>query len=122
MISNLDKFIKTNNTQPFNMAAIIMQGGNIVAIGHNNYHRKSYKWKQINKYHPDKGICAEMDAIRKWHNRKPGSLIIVIGFSKAGNLLQNTTPCKGCMNTIKAVKKISKIKYMKNGEWVIERI
>jgi len=121
MIADPIKFIRVAD-QPFNMVAIIIRGGKIVSVGHNNYKRRSYKFKRQNKYADQQGIHAEMDAIRKWKNKKSGATMVIVGLSKAGNIIENSMPCFRCINAIIGVNKISTIRYVEDGIWKIRKI
>jgi deoxycytidylate deaminase len=103
------------------MVAILKKGGSVFAIGFNDHFRKSFRWKRENRFKLEQGIHAEIDALNKHRGPIRGAVLEVIGVTTGGNVILNTYPCASCMSAIRA-RGIKKLRYMKNGVLVTERL
>lgn len=102
---------KVRNDQKVAMIAMIIRGGNVIAIGKNNYHRLSFPYRTQDNYSKFSGIHAEKDAIRKCTKEQlKNSSIIIFGMNVSSGNIVKSKPCKSCLSAIKSVN-IKKIIY-----------
>jgi deoxycytidylate deaminase len=97
------------------MISIILKGGSILAIGENDYERKSYAFKNKNGYKQYQGLHSELAAINKCTKEQlKGSTIIIYGLG-GEQVPYSTKPCEHCLHAIKDVG-IKTIIYYEHGE------
>jgi tRNA(Arg) A34 adenosine deaminase TadA len=115
--TNSNKYTK----QRITMISMIVKGGNILAIGENDYDRKSYPFKTVNRYKSYNGLHSELAAINQCTAEQlKGSTIVVYGLRRV-NAPYSTKPCPSCINAIKAVG-IKKIVYYENGIQITAKV